>query len=171
MINRPRWDENELQYLVLAYPDPNISTNDICNYLGRTKRSIRHKANRLHLVWRFENRVISEHKRDPAYDMRWYYNNRDRLLKKRRHLTTEKKKVWEKFKSSLKCEVCGENHPAILEFHHNDPSKKEGNISYMYLRNSWRKLMEEIAKCKILCANHHRILHWEEKQRARSLID
>lgn len=67
-------------------------------------------------------------------------------------------------KASLKCSKCDENHPATLEFHHIDPSKKDFAISKM--RNAYRskeKALEEISKCIVLCANCHKKLHWEEK--------
>ncbi len=60
----------------------------------------------------------------------------------------------------LSCADCGTAHPAVLEFHHNDPSKKEGLIAWMA-----RKAIEkEAKKCTVLCANCHRIRHWDERQ-------
>jgi peptidyl-tRNA hydrolase len=29
----------------------------------------------------------------------------------------------------------------------------------------------EVKKCKVLCANHHKLLHWNEKQRVRNLME
>lgn len=66
-------------------------------------------------------------------------------------------------KSTLKCSHCSENHPAVLDFHHEDPSMKEFNISSMIKRrNSIETIESEIEKCIVLCANCHRKLHWEE---------
>lgn len=42
-------------------------------------------------------------------------------------------------KSSLKCESCAEDHPACLEFHHNDPAEKENHVSVMVHNGSqWK---------------------------------
>lgn len=62
---------------------------------------------------------------------------------------------------SLRCEKCGEDHPAVIDFHHADPAEKEIKISQAR-HNGWsiERLQREIDKCMILCANCHRKLHW-----------
>ena len=69
------------------------------------------------------------------------------------------------FRATKKCK-CGQSHPAALDFHHLDPSKKDGNIVEMIYTNGWGKerVLKEVAKCEVLCASCHRILHWEQKQ-------
>jgi hypothetical protein len=59
----------------------------------------------------------------------------------------------EEYKKTLRCADCGQSHPATLDFHHLDPAK------------------EEIAKCVVLCANCHRIRHWNEKHSSDELLD
>lgn len=60
-----------------------------------------------------------------------------------------------------KCSRCGyDNHPAPLEFHHIDPSKKSFNIG-MVANKSWKVIVKELKKCILLCANCHRIEHSE----------
>jgi hypothetical protein len=57
------------------------------------------------------------------------------------------------------CERCGYNKsPYALEFHHRDPSQKDGNISRM-LSHSWSRVKKELDKCIMLCANCHREEH------------
>jgi len=69
------------------------------------------------------------------------------------------------YKSNLKCEQCGENHPAVLDFHHIDPNQKDFSIgNALHSSMGKKKILNEINKCKILCSNCHRKLHWEEKQ-------
>ncbi len=64
-------------------------------------------------------------------------------------------------KLSLACEECGESHPACLDFHHTDPSEKEVAISRIRLKGwSTKRIMKEIKKCRVLCANCHRKLHY-----------
>lgn len=91
----------------------------------------------------------------------WYSRNAD---KKKRMVWNRRreiyKKLWE-YKSTLECEKCGFTHPATLDFHHKDPYQKDFGISHAALQGrSWDRIMEEITKCKVLCSNCHRILHY-----------
>lgn len=66
------------------------------------------------------------------------------------------------FKKGKVCSKCGISDFRVLDFHHIDPSKKEFSISFNYLNLGIDKIMQEIKKCDILCANCHRITHYEE---------
>lgn len=59
------------------------------------------------------------------------------------------------------CEKCGYNkNVAAFDFHHKDPEQKDYQLDMRKLSNtSMIKLMEEVAKCELLCANCHRELH------------
>ena len=57
------------------------------------------------------------------------------------------------------CIRCGEKHIACLDFHHRDPTEKDLEVAN--LSTSRARLLTEIAKCDVLCANCHRKLHWE----------
>lgn len=67
------------------------------------------------------------------------------------------------------CFVCGYNaHPAALDFNH-VRGEKVFNIS-QDTKVAWVKVLEEIAKCDVLCANCHRIhthenRHWHTKRK------
>ena len=60
---------------------------------------------------------------------------------------------------SAGCQVCGYNRclPA-LEFHHVDPSKKQGLVSVQG-GMSFTVLFRELEKCIVVCANCHREIH------------
>lgn len=67
------------------------------------------------------------------------------------------------YKKSLSCELCGENHPACLQFHHKDRNDKTIEVSQAVLRKwSIESIEKEIKKCQVLCANCHFKLHYEE---------
>jgi len=59
------------------------------------------------------------------------------------------------------CVICGESDPAVIDFHHLDPSEKSFNIgSWAECRSlSKADIINEIGKCVCLCANDHRRLH------------
>lgn len=68
-------------------------------------------------------------------------------------------------KNKSRCAHCQENHIATLTFHHLDPSKKKFNISCMPNRGTGIiGIKAEMDKCIILCANCHKILHYNERQ-------
>lgn len=65
------------------------------------------------------------------------------------------------YKTERGCERCGyDTHDVALHFDHIDRATK----SFMIAQNtgrSWKKLMEEVAKCRVLCANCHAIKTYE----------
>lgn len=72
-----------------------------------------------------------------------------------------KKQEWlRELKKSLHCIVCGENRWWCLEFHHRDPSEKENNISIIINRWGMKRILEEIVKCDVFCANCHKTEHY-----------
>jgi hypothetical protein len=73
-------------------------------------------------------------------------------------------KDWYKdLKKDLRCERCGEDHPATIEFHHLDPTEKENSVSQMIVsRLSKETILAEMAKCIVLCSNCHRKEHYEQ---------
>jgi hypothetical protein len=76
----------------------------------------------------------------------------------------KKYKDWiTEYKKNHRCSNCGVDDPRVLEFHHIDKTQKDFTISVAYYnRVGLDKIMQEIKKCDILCANCHRITHWEE---------
>ena len=62
------------------------------------------------------------------------------------------------YKLEIGCEFCGFNeHAVALEFDHIDPKTKKYSIGSQLISMSWKALHEEIAKCRVLCANCHQI--------------
>jgi len=60
------------------------------------------------------------------------------------------------------CSRCPMKHPAAIDFHHVDGDKEISIGNVVKARWSIARLEKEIAKCILLCANCHRILHAEE---------
>ena len=94
------------------------------------------------------------------YMREWYKNNKATHIAYVRARDKRIKDWLAEYKLSLRCEMCEENHPACLEFHHIDPQAKEFAIGRLRTKSSWSKLKNEIAKCRVLCANCHRKEHW-----------
>ncbi|MHB8597334.1 MAG: hypothetical protein ACYDER_11050 [Ktedonobacteraceae bacterium] len=65
-----------------------------------------------------------------------------------------------RYKRTIVCELCGANHPACLQFHHVDRNNKLGEVGNLASGSNIKKLMREINRCQVLCANCHSKLHW-----------
>jgi hypothetical protein len=105
-----------------------------------------------------------------ARSRKHYEKNRVAVIKR----TIETKKAfrleWRAFKSTLKCTTCGFAHPAALDFHHKDPSKKEATIHSLLQNGRFAKAYEEVKKCIVLCANCHRIHHHDERVKKKARL-
>ncbi len=62
------------------------------------------------------------------------------------------------------CARCPEKDLACLDFHHRDRSDKLGHLGVVR-RFSKARILAEIAKCDVLCANCHRKHHRDERER------
>lgn len=80
-------------------------------------------------------------------------------------LKRKKRQRWlNKYKESKGCSICGYNKNGVaLDFDHIDPKEKLFNVSSRSLTHSLKKIFKEIRKCRILCANCHRIYSYENK--------
>jgi len=96
---------------------------------------------------------------------KFYQRNKSYYSQKRKEQQKNIKIFINDYKSNLKCERCSENHISCLDFHHIDPNKKEICISNI-CRTGWGKerILKEINKCTVLCANCHRKLHWNTRK-------
>lgn len=74
-------------------------------------------------------------------------------------------------KAGLACKRCGFNDPRALDFHHRDPADKAFQISTKAWQVSEERLMAEVAKCDVLCANCHRIEHYDDARSGRPPSD
>lgn len=91
----------------------------------------------------------------------WYTNNKEYALEQQR-LKKRQKKLWAIEYLGGCCSSCGGTfHPSIYEFHHLDPMTKDRDPSKM-LQLSQGRLQKELDKCKLLCANCHRLEHHGE---------
>lgn len=95
---------------------------------------------------------------------RHYAKNRKKVIACIQAYKAKKRAEWQAYKRTLKCVQCGASHPAIIDFHHvdrTDPKKQK--VHKLICSGRFAAAYKEIEKCMVLCANCHRILHYEEK--------
>ena len=97
------------------------------------------------------------------YMRRWYQENKAKHIGYVRNRDGKIQEWFREYKKTLACEVCGESHPACLDFHRRDPGEKRFSVSTRRDRPSMAGLLKEITKCRVLCANCHRKEHWGER--------
>lgn len=65
-----------------------------------------------------------------------------------------------KSRDDVLCNRCGEERWMCLDFHHPDPSKKDMAVAeFVKSRYRIERILEEVEKCEVLCANCHRVEH------------
>lgn len=102
----------------------------------------------------------------------WYRRNRGLETKRinaRRKIRRRKAcELLREIKRNGHCQKCGFDHPAALQFHHRRASDKRFDVSQASTGNySMTAIQREIAKCVLICANCHFILHYNKRQKAR----
>jgi hypothetical protein len=97
------------------------------------------------------------------YMRRWYQANKAKHIAYVRARDRRIEEWLKQYKLTLSCELCGENHPACLDFHHINPQEKKFTIGRQERYITLRSLQAEIAKCRVLCSNCHRKEHWKER--------
>lgn len=74
------------------------------------------------------------------------------MMRKRR----ERQEFLANYKLEHGCADCGyRKFAGALDFDHLPGTKKLANVTALYLA-SWERLLGEIAKCEVVCANCHR---------------
>lgn len=93
---------------------------------------------------------------------RWYYKNRERRVAVKTRRKDELREWFTEYKrKECGCSICGETHPACLEFHH--VGEKQMGVSEMVSTGfAKEKILAEIDSCRVLCANCHRKEHYNE---------
>jgi hypothetical protein len=134
----------------------------------------REGARRRNKRWR-DNLTPEKKEQQRQAQQRWYQDNREKVMARAQaqyqRLPIEKKQAYRKIgkavaeknrywlneiKRVMGCYDCGEDNPVVLEFDHRDPTQKLFSISEG-IGFAAARLMQEVEKCDVVCANCHRI--------------
>jgi len=110
----------------------------------------------------------------------YYLKNRKRILKNQKaYAELHKRKRYQyvlKYRGErdtilhgLKingCAICGYNKcDRALDFHHVNPQDKKFRLNRCEMSAKDSKILDEINKCILLCANCHREIHFKERMK------
>ncbi len=115
----------------------------------------------------YSRRWYPSHKEQKTdYNKQYYKDNAEYFREAKRRRIEEIDEFVRQQKVGLCCKRCGNDDVRVLDFHHRDKNDKEAGIAYIRTKG-WcnKRILQEIAKCEVLCSNCHRILHWEEKHK------
>jgi bacterioferritin-associated ferredoxin len=99
-----------------------------------------------------------------SYRREHYLKNKQKYIDKAKAWEKRFFEWWKDYKTKFVCELCGEDHPACLDFHHLDRNTKDLSVSEFVSKGNKAKLLKEVKKCMPVCSNCHRKIHWEEKR-------
>jgi hypothetical protein len=105
-------------------------------------------------------------KANPNALKQYYKTNKERFKAHNKKNRDKASAYIQEAKKGKSCSICGwDKHHCALDFHHTDPSTKSKEVAAMAQTGSIKKIQEEMDKCILVCANCHRILHHERRQR------
>lgn len=88
---------------------------------------------------------------------RYYERNRD-IYRDRNRRKRERMRALIREIKSKPCMDCGGVFPYyVMDFHHRLRCEKLEQVANLVSRQSMRRLLDEIEKCDVVCANCHRI--------------
>jgi hypothetical protein len=128
-------------------------TKSLDEFGVRTNGRVQHWCRACHRA--YQRRYFKEHQE-------YYAQLQAERVKRNRRMLREAK--------SVPCADCGRTYPFfVMDFDHRPGVKKEFNLANVagQTRISARRLLEEIAKCDVVCANCHRIRTWQRRRAQR----
>jgi hypothetical protein len=107
--------------------------------------------------------------RHKEYSKAYYERNRAAVIAKSKVQRISFAKRWEEFKSQQVCINCGFAHPAAIDFHHVKRLPSNRKLYRLLQNRAFARALEEVKKCVPLCANCHRVHHYEEHKTKKQL--
>jgi len=89
------------------------------------------------------------------------------------NVTTQKRRKIERHAAidqikSVPCAECrGSFPPYVMDFDHREPVDKKHEISFLLNKTScpWQRILDEVAKCDVVCVRCHRLRTWVPSQK------
>jgi len=89
------------------------------------------------------------------YERNKSLHNRRRYFNQNRYKARNRRKIAE-YLAGHPCIDCGESDTRVLEFDHVRGTKERNISNFVQAGWAWQRIVAEIAKCEVRCANCHR---------------
>jgi sRNA-binding protein len=122
----------------------------------RAKNKSKHAKNKRNQYTKNKEKYLAAHKQ-------WRIKNPTKDNEYTKNIRFKFREWVDEIKSSNGCSVCGERRALCLDWHHVDPKTKLFCIGHGRSK-SRESVKAEMEKCILLCANCHRVLHWNIKK-------
>ena len=87
----------------------------------------------------------------------YYYRNQKAQIKRNKDKKDSIRDYIKKYKEFRGCMDCGTKFPYyVLDLDHRVGTEKMFTPAHLHRTNSWTKMIEELKKCDVVCANCHR---------------
>lgn len=87
-----------------------------------------------------------------------YYQKNKKAYLERNQLKRARMREWLIEQKNKPCADCRGSFPYfVMDFDHREGEDKKLIVSRAICALSWRRMLEEIAKCDLVCANCHRV--------------
>lgn len=92
------------------------------------------------------------------------YHKNKTLVRQRSKEQRKRNYAWLCEQKSAPCVDCNLTWPPyVMEYHHRDPTEKLGAVATLLINAGRQRVIDEIAKCDLLCSNCHRIREHGER--------
>lgn len=87
-----------------------------------------------------------------------YIRNKEKVATATKKSREERRRFMYELKEANPCMDCGISYPYyVMQFDHRDSSEKTAGVGILANSSSRQSVIDEIAKCDIVCANCHAI--------------
>lgn len=97
------------------------------------------------------------------YKKKHYKENKSKVYRSVELRRADMREWFQGVKLKLQCANCGFAHPAALDFHHHSDDKEDTVTVLLHRGKSKENILAEMNKCTPLCANCHRIHHYNKR--------
>jgi hypothetical protein len=100
-----------------------------------------------------------------AYDSVYHRSTRTLRVEQKKERHAEFVEWYLALKDGKPCADCGDMyHPSAMQWDHVPGAEKLASVSDLCRKNNRRRVLEEIAKCELVCSNRHAVRTFQRQR-------